>query len=266
MIQNHVDIFPNFYSIPTPKLDRAYLRELRDFLLNGSVRFRWLLVALHQDSGDVTKAFEAFRQWYSVPPDRGPRPDLQESRYYASRTFCDDFIVFVHDDYAPQLARTPRVLHSILDYERALLAEIPLSAEVAAEDQGVSDITLVPRLIDGVVLTECAADYQRIIRCLRRKGDLRRIPRKPATIATRQHADKRLDVVMLSPLSAQLLRLCDGARTVSDIAGQLTPTSRTISAIPADKVCMFGLEVLRQQGLIALHRDPAPSASQRLAS
>jgi len=266
MIQNHVDIFPNFYSIPTPKLDRAYLRELRDFLLNGSVRFRWLLVALHQDSGDVTQAFEAFRQWYAAHPDRGPRPDLQESRYYASKTFCDDFIAFTRDDYARRLARTPRVLHAILDYEQALLAEIPPPTDVAPEDQHVADTALVPKLIDGVVLTECAADYQRIIRCLRRKGDLRRIPRRPATIATRQHADKRLDVVMLSPLSAQLLKLCDGARTVSDIAGRLTPTSRTISAIPAEKVCMFGLEVLRQQGLIALHRDLSPSASQRLAS
>jgi hypothetical protein len=35
--------------------------------------------------------------------------------------------------------------------------------------------------------------------------------------------------------------------------------------IPTDKVCVFGLEVLRQQGLIALHHDPAVSASQRCA-
>ena len=47
MIQQHADIFPNFYSIPTPALSRAWLRELREFVLNGSVRFRWLLIALH---------------------------------------------------------------------------------------------------------------------------------------------------------------------------------------------------------------------------
>ncbi|MBR0824379.1 B12-binding domain-containing radical SAM protein [Bradyrhizobium manausense] len=262
MIQQHLDIFPNFYSIPTPALDRAYLRELRDFLLNGSARFRWLLVALHQDSGDVTKAFEAFRNWYAATPDKGPRPGLQESRYYASITFRDDFFEFVRDVYAPRLARTPRVLHSIMDYERALIAETPLPADTAIDGHDVSDITLVPKLVDGVVLTECAADYQRIIRCLRRKGDLRRIPRKPATIATRQHADKRLDVVLLSPLSAQLLKLCDGERAISEIATRLVPASRSMANIPTDKVCMFGLEVLRQQGLIALHRESAISASQ----
>ena len=51
MIQEHRDIFANFYSLPAPGLQRAYLRELRDFLLNGAVRFRWLMAALHQDSG-----------------------------------------------------------------------------------------------------------------------------------------------------------------------------------------------------------------------
>lgn len=266
MIQQHLDIFPNFYSIPTPALDRAYLRELRDFLLNGSARFRWLLIALHQDSGDVTKSFEAFRDWYIAHPDKGPRPGLQESRYYASLTFRDDFFEFVRDVYAPRLALTPRVLHSIMDYERALIAETPLPAETAIDGHDVSDITLVPKLVDGVVLTECTADYQRIIRCLRRKGDLRRIPRKPATIATRQHTDKRLDVVLLSPLSAQLLKLCDGERAISDIATRLVPASRSMANIPTDKVCMFGLEVLRQQGLIALHRETAISASQPCAS
>ena len=123
-----------------------------------------------------------------------------------------------------------------------------------------------PHKDEGVVLTECTADYQRIIRCLRRKGDLRRIPRKSATIAMRQHVEKRLDVVLLSPLSAQILRLCDGERTVSEIARNLVPSSRAISDIPADKVCMFGLELLRQQGLIAMHCDPAVNASQPSAA
>ena len=260
MIQQHVDIFPNFYSIPTPALDRAYLRELRDFLLNGSIRFRWLLVALHQDSNDVTRSFEAFREWYAAHPGKGPRDDLAEIRYYASTIFRDEFFEFVRHAYAPQLARTSRVLYSILDYERALITETPLPKDAAPESRDASDITLVPRIVEGVVLTECAADYQRIIRCLRRKGDLRRIPKKSATIATRQHVDKRLDVVLLSPLSAQLLKLCDGERTVSEIASRFVSKGRAISSIPTDKVCVFGLEVLRQQGLIALYQDPAITA------
>ena len=52
-------------------------------------------------------------------------------------------------------------------------------------------------------------------------------PKKSTTIATRQHVDKRLDVVLLSPLSAQLLKLCDGERTVSEIANRLPVYSVT---------------------------------------
>jgi radical SAM superfamily enzyme YgiQ (UPF0313 family) len=260
MIQDHPAIFPNFYSIPAPGLNRAYLRELRAFLLNGSVRFRWLLVALHQDSGNVMLSFDAFQEWYAAHPGKGPRVDLIESRYYASATFRDEFFEFVRDSYAARLARTPRVLLSILDHERALIHETPPPAGSTPENRDASDTSLVPRIAEGVVLTECTADYQRIVRCLRRKGDLRRIPKKSTMIATRQHIDKRLDVVHLSPLSAQLLKLCDGERTVSEIACRLQSSGRAISDIPKDKVCVFGLEVLRQQGLIAMHRDPAITA------
>lgn len=258
MIQQHVEIFPNFYSIPTPALNRGWLRELREFILNGSVRFRWLLIALQQDSGDVLRSFEAFRRWYAARQGKGPQPGQQESRYYASMAFRNDFLEFVRDDYAPRLARTPRVLHCILDYEHALSTATASPPDAAPESRDASDVSLVPVIADGVVLTECAADYQRIIRCLRRKGDLRRIPKKSTMIATRQHVDERLDVVMLSPLSAQIMKLCDGERTVSEIASRLVPSGRAISDIPTDKVCVFGLEVLRQQGLIAIH--PAVNA------
>jgi len=53
MINDHPEIFPNFYALPTPNLDRQYLKELRDFILKGMGWFRWLLVALHHDSGDI---------------------------------------------------------------------------------------------------------------------------------------------------------------------------------------------------------------------
>ena len=104
---------------------------------------------------------------------------------------------------------------------------------------------------EGIAILESRVDLKR---------HLWKPPKKSATIATRQHVDKRLDVVLLSPLSAQLLKLCDGERTVSEIASRFVSPGRAISSIPADKVCVFGLEVLRQQGLIALHHDPSISA------
>jgi hypothetical protein len=206
-------------------------------------------------------AFDAFQQWCAAHPGKGPRGELTESRYYASSTFRDEFFEFIQNSYAPRDARTPRILLSILDYERALIHETPPPKGTPPEEVDASDVNLVPRIAKGVVITECAADYNRIVRCLRRKGDLRRVPRKSATIATRQHVDKRLDVIHLSPLSAQLLKLCDGERTVSEIASRLTSPKGAIADIPKDKVCLFGLEVLRQQGLIAMYGDPAANAA-----
>lgn len=260
MIQEHRDIFSNFYTLPAPGLQRSYLRELRDFLLNGAVRFRWLMAALHQDSGNVMLPFDAFRDWYAAHPGKGPRSGMEESRYYSCATFRDEFFEFVRE-WAPLNSRSARSLLSILDYERALIAETPLPVSALPEDRSAADVSLVPTLAEGVSLADCTADYPRVVRCLRRKGDLRRIPRKPATIATRQHSDKRLDVVHLSRLSAQILKLCDGDRTVSDIARELAPENKSVAAIPAEKVCVFGLEVLRQQGLIRLYAGHSATAS-----
>ena len=186
-------------------------------------------------------------------PGKGPRPGMEESRYYACSTFRDEFFEFVRE-YAPATAGSARSLFSILDYEGALIAETPAPVSALPEDRSAADVSLVPVLAEGVSLTECTADYPRVVRCLRRKGDLRRIPKKPATIATRQHSDKRLDVVHLSALSAQILKLCNGDRTVLEIARDLVPEKKSIAAIPAEKVRVFGLEVLRQQGLIRLYR------------
>ena len=46
LIRAYPEIFPNFYVIPTPYLERAALLELREFILMAATRFRWLLVAM----------------------------------------------------------------------------------------------------------------------------------------------------------------------------------------------------------------------------
>src|ERR1700756_120213 len=49
MIAAHPDIFPNFYVVPTPHLERTRLFELREFMLMALARFRWILVAIDQN-------------------------------------------------------------------------------------------------------------------------------------------------------------------------------------------------------------------------
>ena len=59
MIKNHPDIFPNFYAIPTELLDRRYVKEVIDFVTYLATWFRWLPVAILQDSGDLLKVSSA---------------------------------------------------------------------------------------------------------------------------------------------------------------------------------------------------------------
>src|ERR1041385_1252345 len=63
MIAAHPEIFSSFYSIPLPHLDREFVKELRDFLLNGQRAFRRLLLGLHQDSGDIVDVFQQWQEW-----------------------------------------------------------------------------------------------------------------------------------------------------------------------------------------------------------
>src|SRR5260370_36225830 len=63
MIAEHPEIFPNFYSVPTQFLDHEFVKELRDFLLNGIKCARSLLVELHRAGGDMLNIFQAWRTW-----------------------------------------------------------------------------------------------------------------------------------------------------------------------------------------------------------
>src|SRR5215471_5612213 len=89
MIAGHPEIFSSFYSVPTTFIDRDFLKELRDFLPNGMRAFRWLLVGLNQDSGDIVRVFQQWQDW------RGRSgvhfPAAGRTFYYGQRRFASDF-------------------------------------------------------------------------------------------------------------------------------------------------------------------------------
>ena len=51
-------------------------------------------------------------------------------------------------------------------------------------------------------------------------------------------------------IAGTLLRLCDGQRTVAEIADELSSLGIDVNGIPIDKVCLFGLMQLREDGFI----------------
>ncbi|HWX53719.1 MAG TPA: radical SAM protein [Verrucomicrobiae bacterium] len=105
MIAEHQDIFPNFYSVPTPHLDQEFVKELRDFLLNGIRVMRRLLVDLHQGTGKVFEVFMEWRKWRTNR--KGPFSRDDRAAYYASGSFPRDFLEFLEAQITPADCEAP---------------------------------------------------------------------------------------------------------------------------------------------------------------
>lgn len=238
LIRSYPEIFPNFYALPG-LLDRQYIGELRDFIQHALLRCRWLLVALHQDSGGLIEVFEAWRKWLGEN-----RPAVMDSGhgaapYYARSEFARDLLEFVRSHYLPR-ARNRQALCALLDFEWALREK--------QTGGGPPKKRGAPRLAPGVRIIRLDGDYLRILACLRmRKPDA--APARRVVLATRDTGDEKVQVLELSPLSAQILTLSDGTRTTTQIARRLDPGC-DLAGIPRYKICLFGLTKLREAGLI----------------
>jgi len=256
MIAGHPEIFSSFYSAPLPHLDREFLKELRDFLLNGMRVFRKLLLGLHQDSGNVVDVFQQWQEWRAgngIQFSNGDR-----TVYYAQSAFPADFIRFVRLHYIPA-SKAPLAITALADYEAALLAgdsgngQEQASGEPAFQD---SDDLLSPesrlRLLPGVKVIQLPADYHEILRRLRQRRPLHDIPGQQVKLAIRSVPAGSAEVRQLTPLSAQLLDLCADGFTVQEITGEFLLRNIEVPGVPVSKACLAGIEILRQQRLIAL--------------
>src|SRR6185369_17930790 len=116
----------------------------------------------------------------------------------------------------------------------------------------------VPYVIDSLFVVDLEVDYKELISCLKNKTDLGEVSACNATVIFTNSGDD-LNVWQLSPLAGVLLHLCDGQRTVADITHEFLLLETGLTEIPADKVCLFGLGQLRDDGFIALSSSPLTS-------
>jgi radical SAM superfamily enzyme YgiQ (UPF0313 family) len=271
LIKDHPRIFPNFYAIPTPCLDRAYLKELRDFVLSGLRWFRWLMIGLHQESGSLINVFELWRPWRQERRGKGKR-DSTLGSYYSTRVFREDFLEFLTSRYLPAHGRGMVAVPALVAFaavfntpsEECAEREEPSSSEAGGSDRltGAS----VPRLARGIRLVHLDADYRSIREKLRVRGSLEGIPRRPTILVTRQVAGRAPEVVRLNERSARLLSLCDGAASVAQIADRFAAIGEPREGMPPGNACISGLEWLRQRGLIVVDggRTPGQEVSGEL--
>jgi hypothetical protein len=256
MIAAHPEIFSSFYSAPLPHLDREFLKELRDFLLSGMRVFRRLLLGLHQDSGNVVDVFQQWQEWRTRNEIHFSNGD--RTVYYAQSQFPADFIRFVRLHYIPA-SKAPLAITALTEYETAVLAgESRRDPDQTSDDPLLqdSDDLLSPdsrlRMLPGVKVINLPADYQEIVRRLRHRSPLHDIPGRQVKLAIRSVPAGPAEVRQLTPLSAELLDLCADGFTVQEITGEFLLRNIEIPGVPLGKACLAGIEILRQQGLIAL--------------
>jgi len=244
LIAAHPEIFPNFYGIPIPGIDRQYLSGLRNFLITGMERVHWLLVALHQADGHIVDVFDKFSAW------RRSREPLatNSDRYFGGPTFLADFVAFARTEYGGADNADSSLVEAVLQFESALKENQPKAAADLRSELGSSRFA---SLAPSVQVFELNSNFASVIKQLRLRKPVARVTGEKSTIATRRSHNGRYEVIQLSALSAALLRICATEASLDEIRSRFeTSCDMDPDGIPSAMVCEFGLQHLEQTGLI----------------
>ena len=255
LILAHPEIFPNFYGLPSP-VGRGYLMELSRFFMGAERRFRWLLIALHQETGDLLDVFDAWTAW-RPEPENG-------AKYYSSIEFSRDFQQFLKKVYLTEMYPESTAVAGLLEFQEALEAvtenEESSGTALERESDGVAR-QATPCLAPGVQIIRIAIDLGGIIETLRSKRPYLPVTQRVRVLATIKDADERLRLMELPPLLADILYLCDGRSSVRAIASRFSATHRAVAGIAPRRVCELGLDLLSEHKLIRFQRWPLSGAA-----
>ena len=256
LIAAHRDIFPNFYAVPTRWIDRRYLVELREFILRGVSNFRWLMLMLHRDAGDLLRVFDEWMSWKEGQIDAAAT-EAPSRDYYVSERFPRELLRFTRTRYIEDVATHPQLVSTMAELEAALCT---LRAEnVAAGWKGLRKrapkpmtcgVGAVPTITDEVTVIQVNANYKRLVRCLTRNERLEGVPTGRFALMLSKSSDK-IRITQLNPAMHQLLSSCDGSRTLLEVARCFSPEEK-IEGIPAVKVGLYGLNSLLRRRLIEI--------------
>lgn len=252
LILTYPEIFPNFYAIPTRHLDRGRLLELREFMLLGTTRFRWLLTAVDQATTGILDFFLEWREY---------RLQLRQAlvgfylrNYYRTDNFEVEFLSFVGGHEAAKNETVKALLDCENRLRRTASTEkrrnpcgdlIPLGSDLRKSD--------LPVRKQRINVLQLSFEIQSIIVALK----FRRKPvwvRGPHFYITREvsRGTDRLDQV--SDWMASLLRLCDGRRSIKQIIPRLSANLTEVEESLREYVCVRLLIGAHTENLIDIYR------------
>jgi radical SAM superfamily enzyme YgiQ (UPF0313 family) len=257
LIRAHRDIFPNFYLIPLPDLDRAAILELREFALAHLSGLRWILVAVECSNSDVLELFFHWRKHRLQIC--GDLHGLPLRHYYRTPQFRRDYLDFLRTH---PVGKFP-VVQALLDYNESVLRNSKMNAvpppgfTVASEDP--LDWTDVPMKKSDVALVEIDFDLQQVIDALKNRSELvwSRGRYFYAVRFTSDMGDKKGRADKISDWMASLLQACNGHRTIEEVVACLSADLIEIDQAQREYAALQLMEGARSEGLVEIYRNPA---------
>jgi radical SAM superfamily enzyme YgiQ (UPF0313 family) len=253
LIRRYPHIFPNFYLLPAPSLDRAFCIEMREFLRFGEVRLRWLLTALHQSGPGI---LDVFSEWRKHRLERHPHLSGGELRhYYMKRLFADEFAAFVRHRL-PDF-QNPAV-EALVSWYEAFIQQEACDSQLPREYPTVSGAALsgdIPVRMPHIHVLELDWDIQGVIDSVKRtEPPPERQSRKFYRTAEIELGASRL--IEITPLVARALQACDGRRSVEEFIAEI---SEYASGPPElRRQAALGLLIgIRRKGFVELRRRPS---------
>ena len=212
LIRKHPDIFPNFYLIPLQHLDRDVLFELREFLTMATGRFRWLLCAIDQ----ATDLMDFFNEWRAHRLKlRGTLVGSDLRRFYVSSSFAKAFPRFVRSHPISDAT----AVDALLQVEEILGHAVTRLEPEAATRVEDGDAVLWDDLPSGggdVSVMELSVSLEAILDGLRSRT-IPSVGKSTTFYAARQETSGVYRLAEISKPMAQLIRLCNGTRTIQEV-------------------------------------------------
>lgn len=249
LIRKNLEIFPNFYLLPMPHLDRGIILELREFLTIGVECFRWLLSAIDQTVVDMLGFYLEWRAHRVLS-----RPGLAGAalrRYYVGIDFRSDFLVFVRNHSVGNEPMTA----SLLAAEEALAQNTQPTVHTGQQispDQSLrwNDVPSNARFTEAI---ELQCDLQQITEALRSRTGLP-LQRDRCSYGVRQSSDGSRSLTKISAWLAALIQACDGTRTIEEVVTQLSFDIPEIKDEDKSYVFINLLQQAQNQGVVAIYR------------
>jgi hypothetical protein len=242
LIRTYPEIFPNFYLLPTPYIDRDFLLELREFLLMGRGRLRWLFVALDLHTSGVIDMFTA---WRDNRNRRIPNLTGWNLRLYYMRDIARmDFVHFVRDHFGTAIP--PAVECLVTVYEEA---DKVRETDCQLARPQVGHAVRPP----GVFVLRLDWDVRSVIQRLGRGDPVNTVDRTVRYFRTAM-GDENSELIESTPFIYLALLLCDGSKTLSEVTEEL---AARITGLDSLRKCAaaFVIEALRSDGLIQMYEN-----------